>query len=145
MRQRALVIAVIAALCATAYAAGKTKVVETKGVKARGDGSDDNVKNATDKNDPNSNVEAPPEKGGPKKRGACGLAVDNRTRWVIRIYVDGYYRGTVGAWGDLGRLVTEGWPTTVYARADFTDGSALTWGPQRFDCEAGEVYTWHLD
>jgi hypothetical protein len=88
----------------------------------------------------------PADKGG-KTRGAgplpCGVHIDNRTSWFIRIYVDGDYKGTVNQYGDLTGITGNG-PTSVYAVALFDDGSEKYWGPHVFDCEAGATYTWRL-
>jgi hypothetical protein len=120
-------------------------VVHTKGAKSRGAATDPNVKqDSLPGNKPGATVAAPPSKGGPKTRGAMTgvLHVDNRTPWIIRIYVDGDYVGNVGRYGDsygyYGCSVR-----TLYARALFDDGSVTTWGPARRDlCDN---FTWELD
>src|SRR5580700_4493793 len=84
-------------------AEGKKEAVTDK-AKSGPQGTDSNIKNDSDKNDPKAQIAAPPNKGG-KSRGAgpypCGVHVDNRTPWLIRIYVDGAYRGAVGSYGDV--------------------------------------------
>ena len=77
---------------------------------------------------------APRSKGG-KTRGAAGCEVrlDNSTGWIIKIYVDGIYRGAMGAYDDS-RLVVQAGLTRVYARADFTNGTYKYWGPSDYRC-----------
>ncbi len=155
-----LMSALLLGLCAVAHAEEKAKpaeapkaddadkgfkVVPQKATKARGDAPDENIKSKSEKNDPSSKVAPPPDKGGAKTRGgACGLHVDNRTRWIIKIFVDGHYRGAVGPYGDVGGVVGSGWPTTLYARADFEDGTVMKWGPKMFNCESSETYKWRV-
>lgn len=131
---------------ATGAAAGQKQVVVTKAQVGTA-GSDTNIKTDSDKNNPNMQTPAPPEKGGHSKRGAgpipCGLHIDNRTPWLARIYVDGNYRGTISQYGDLVGLTGNG-ATSLYAVAPFDDGSVRTWGPRVFNCSAGGSYTWQV-
>lgn len=126
-------------------AQGKKEAVTDK-AKAGPQGADSNVKNDSDKNDPKAQIPAPPNKGG-KSRGAgpyaCGVHVDNRTPWIIRVYVDGAYRGAVGSYGDVAGITGNG-PTSLYAVATFDDGSTKVWGPHVFICAPADAYTWHL-
>ncbi|HUI42229.1 MAG TPA: hypothetical protein VL523_09685 [Terriglobia bacterium] len=128
-----------------ASAKANSKVVTTKAA-SRSGGADPNVKSDSDKNNPNLKAPVPANKGG-KTRGAgplpCGVHVDNRTPWFVRIYVDGDYRGTVNQYGDLVGITGNG-PTNVYAVAVFDDGSQKYWGPHVFNCVAGDSYTWRL-
>jgi hypothetical protein len=144
---------VLAGLVATAGAAAaiakqgpKQEVIETKAEKGRG-GEDPNVKSATRVNDPKApEPPAPAAKGGEKPRGqisTCDVHVDNRTPWYIQIYVDGNYSGMMSPYGDLYTRAIAG-PTLLYARATFTDGSVLTWGPRKVPCPAWTEYTWKL-
>jgi hypothetical protein len=154
-RHRTLFTCLLTLLVAVAFsfaipAAGQQKssakkTVADKAQKGRGGGADDNIKNDSDKNDPNSTAPAPPSKGGPKGRaGLCAVTADNYTPWIIKVYVDGDYRGAVGRYDELSVLAISG-TTRVYARADFTDGTVKTWGPRTFYCESGESYTWKLN
>jgi hypothetical protein len=131
---------------AASAAAGKKETVVTK-AESKAAGSDSNIKSDSDKNNPSAKTTAPAGKGGARKRGAgpnpCGLHIDNRTPWLMRVYVDGNYRGTVSAYGDLVGLTGDG-PTSLYAAAPFDDGSVKTWGPRVFNCSAGDVYTWQV-
>jgi hypothetical protein len=126
--------------------AGKKETVVTKAQSGTA-GNDSNIKSNSDKNNPSVQTPAPADKGGSRRRGAgsrpCGLHIDNRTPWLMRIYVDGNYRGTVSAYGDLVGLTGDG-PTALYAVAPFDDGSEKTWGPRVFNCSAGDVYTWQV-
>ena len=117
------------------------QVVKLTAEKGRGSGADENIKNDSDKNDPNTHVQPPAKKGGEKSRGACVVHIDNRTDLIIKIFFNGNFAGAVAAWGDsLG--VVEG---QVYARADFTDGTYWSWGPKTADCPGGESVTWQLN
>ncbi|HEY7568332.1 MAG TPA: hypothetical protein VH762_12215 [Gemmatimonadaceae bacterium] len=129
---------------ASAQVTGK-EVVSVKGVKSRGATADPNVKSdSLPANHANATMPAPPAKGGPKTRGATTgvLHVDNRTLWVIRIYVDGDYVGTVSPYGDsygyYGCSVRR-----LYARAVFDDGSYYSWGPSSRD--VCDNFTWRLN
>jgi hypothetical protein len=110
-------------------------------------GTDQNIKSDSEKNDPAQKVEPPPQKSGKKSRGLgpypCSMHVDNHTPWLIRIYVDGSYRGTINSYGDLVGIIGNG-STAAYGVAVFTDGSTRTWGPHVFECGAGSSYTWQL-
>jgi len=125
---------------------GKKETVVTKPRKKTA-GNDSNIKSNSDENNPNVQTPAPPKKGGSRTQGGgsspCGLHIDNRTPWLMRIYVDGNYRGTVSAYADLVGIMGKG-PSTLYAVAVFNDGSEKTWGPRVFNCSAGDVYTWQV-
>lgn len=91
-----------------------------------------------------TNRVAPPNKGGEKSRGIiCDVHVDNRTNLYIYVWVDGNPEGMMGPFGDLYTWAVAG-PTRLYARADFDDGSRMTWGPQIVQCPTGGIYTWRL-
>ena len=69
---------------------------------------------------PTTDVEA--EKPDPK-RSTCCLNFDNYTGYIIYVWVDDVYRGTVAAWDEDGLCVNGGW-TTWYAR---TAGGTYSW------------------
>lgn len=117
------------------------EVVKAKGQKSRGEGKDENIKGEkSDKNDPSATVPAPPDKGGEKSRGGvCQIHFDNQTQWKIQIYVDGAYQGLLGPYADAQQWYSST-AGTLYGRADFTDGSALSWGPQRAVCRGGAFH-----
>jgi hypothetical protein len=122
---------------------------EDKAAKTRGGGADSNVKEGKDqaaKNDPAQEPAAPPEKGGKKERGVfdCWVTADNYTGWWIDIFVDGTYRGQVSPWG-RGTVNAGAGGTTLYGRADFTDGAVRTWGPRAFICASNGQFSWRLD
>ena len=123
------------------------EVVKAKAQSSRGAGEDPNIKTGSDKNDPKSNTPAPANKGGAASRGmgpgVCGVRADNYTRWIVKVYVDGSYRGAVGGFDD-GTVYVGNGTTTFYARADFTDGSYKYWGPWVFNCPHGMTVTWQL-
>jgi hypothetical protein len=76
-------------------------------------------------------------------RGAfCGVYVDNYTPYMVRIYVDGQYRGAVPAWGGLWIGAITG-TTRLYSKATFADGTTLTW-KNAVECKANARYKWRL-
>ena len=139
-----IALAALSVVPRTMHAQEKT-VVNTKGAKSRGGGADANVKSdSLPANKAGATVPVPPSKGGPKTRGSMSgtLHVDNRTPYIIRIYVDGDYVGNVSRFGDsygyYGCSVR-----ALYARAYFDDGSTISWGPIRRDlCDD---FTWRLN
>jgi hypothetical protein len=117
---------------------------ETHSAMSRGAPTTDaNVKHDSVTNKRAAQPTPPPQKGGPKARGVSPgqLHVDNRTQWVIFIYVDGDRVGSVGRYGDAYGYYDCG-PHQLYARAFFDDGSVRTWGPLNASI-CGE-YTWRL-
>jgi hypothetical protein len=124
----------------------KREVVEAKSQTARG-GEDPNIKTTTRVNNVKAaEVPAPPSKGGETPRGqvrTCDVHIDNRTPWYIHVYIDGTYSGLLPPWGDLYDRAIAG-PTIFYGRANFDDGSSRTWGPWKFPCPPGTLYTWRL-
>jgi hypothetical protein len=152
MRVKGMLCALVVAGCtvtllvpATAHAqqpAKREAAVETKAAKGRGAGPDENIKSEQAPNPVNTAVAAPASKGGEKSRGGTSTVhVDNHTSYYIAAYMDGGFCGTVGPWGDIWCNVGSG-NTNMYARAGFTDGSTLTWGPNVGYVD-GE-YTWRL-
>lgn len=127
----------------SAQAAGAGKATD-KAQTARGSADQDpNVKVATGVNDPAKDMPAPARKGGQKTRGmACYVNFDNYTPWYVEAFVDGTYRGTVAPYGDLDTVTGDG-PTTIYARARFTDGSMKYWGPRTGNC-VNDSFVWSL-
>ncbi|POY36631.1 hypothetical protein C3K47_09665 [Solitalea longa] len=69
------------------------------------------------------------------------IVVDNYTNYNIDIYVDGKYRGTLGPWEKKVTWAVPG-KTRMYAKAEFSDGSYSTWGPNV--AETGYEYKWNL-
>jgi hypothetical protein len=69
------------------------------------------------------------------------VVVDNYTGYYLDIYVNGNYRGTVSPYD---RRVTWAIPgtNTLYAKAVFSDGSYIYWGPVA--TYTGYQYTWSL-
>jgi hypothetical protein len=70
--------------------------------------------------------------------------VDNWTGWYVKVYVDGSFRGSVGPFDD-GTVYVGSGATTVYARADFTDGSYKYWGSRVVNCPRGGTFSWTLN
>ncbi len=129
----------------------KPQKVEEKCVKARGGQGekDENIKVNTYVNDVNAPARpAPPAKSKEKARGAIvggvyysTFTADNYTPYLINIYINGNLVGTVGPWGSAsGYYLPDTY--TVYGKAFFSDGSALSWGPRVISLAAD--YTWSL-
>jgi hypothetical protein len=112
---------------------------------SRGGESDPNIKQGKETNDPGNQMEAPPSKGGAISRGGgyCEVQFDNRTRWYIKLFVDGSYRGTLSPFGDAVVFVQPG-STSVYARADFDDGTFYRWGPSSYSCGPGQYIPFRM-
>lgn len=132
----------VPALAQAPQAGGKEKVEEAKPSQARGDAKLPDTPRANRKDD---NTPAPPEKGGAKPRGSgiCRVHVDNRTRYIMRVWVDGQYQGLMGAFGDLFVYAIAG-GTRLQAQASFDDGSVLNWGPSIVNCPEDGTYRWRL-
>jgi hypothetical protein len=121
---------------------GKAPEVKTDAQPSGATGTDENIKNPSEQNNPDSAIKAPPDKGGEKTRaGVCHFHVDNRTPWKIQIFVDGDYVGLVAPWGDSTGTY-DGGGHMVYGRARFTKGPDITWGPSRISCLGS--YRWRL-
>lgn len=134
VRSRLALVGLFAALALVGTAAQaqvKDTVVE-KASTARSRGADTNVKALRGANSATADVPAPANKAPGRAKGAAAaytLTLDNSTPWFIDIYIDGYYRGTMGPWADSWAYTATGSPR-VYARADFDDGSYKYWGPR---------------
>src|SRR5437867_3894684 len=84
----------------TTTKAGATQTVSDKAQQFRGNAQEDpNVRAKRAANDRSKTTPAPANKSEQATRGGiCVVHVDNRTPWVIDVYVDGDYAGTVGRW-----------------------------------------------
>jgi hypothetical protein len=146
MRSLSVVLSLIL-LCAAGTLAqdGKasTNKATAKASKSRGsaDAQDPNIKSTHEKNNAQSSLPAPPQKGGSASRGVCAVHFDNRTQWYIQVFVDGDGQGTVGPYGDGYAYAISG-ATTLYGRAVFDDGSVTNWGPQVISCHG--TFSWSL-
>jgi hypothetical protein len=113
----------------------------TRKVRLRG-GDDPNVKSSSAVNvrpkpsDPGIPVSPPTSKPTP-----CTVNFDNQTDLFTKTYIDGVYAGTIRPFGGLTAPAAAG-STTLYARAEYDDGSADAWGPIRISCKT--KYTWRL-
>jgi hypothetical protein len=74
------------------------------------------------------------DKGAKVRAPWCDAAFSNWTDWYIDCYVDGYYEGYVAPWGD-GTVTVGSGTTSMYAVAEFDDGSRVSWGPVSRECE----------
>jgi len=120
------------------------ELTSSTGTTARG-GTDPHIKHGEMANDPNSKGgDAPRAKGGNTRGGdMCKVVLDNSTSWYIKIYVDGTYRGTMDPWGDSSTYTLAG-DTSVYAKAEFTDGTYRYWGPKGYDCGPGQYINFRM-
>ena len=117
---------------------------EVKGAKgmsnSKGSDSDPNIKQGKTLNDIDALMGMPTAKGGGKGKGAaydCEVQLDNWTAYSVKMYINGNYRGFLSAGGESTLYYTPG-QTTIYSRADFTDGSYYTWGPKTYECGANQ-------
>lgn len=119
----------------------------TKVESGRG-GEDPNIKDRSMANTENQDFVAPKEKGGTTTgRGAAGVCrvdFDNRTNLKVQLFVDGAFRGVLAPYGDASVYTGSG-PTRVYARAEFTDGSYVYWGPSDYTCYSGQYIDFRMD
>jgi len=132
-------------LSAAAQDAKKPEVVKSSAQKSRGGGEDANVKQDYKPNHAGGQ-EVPPPTAKSETRGearGCAVHVNNYTALYVQIYVDGYFQGTVGPWGD-GWVYPGTGGTTLYAKAPFDDGTFLWWR-NVFACANGGVYEWRID
>jgi len=123
----------------------KPEVVKTQAKTRGAAAANSNIKSADTANDAKQKTPPPMRKSGTRGAGPyeCGIHVDNRTAWMIQIYLDGKYAGTVNTWGDVAGITGNG-ATTLYGIAHFSNASDREWGPQVFDCAPGKVFTWTL-
>jgi hypothetical protein len=99
--------------------AKKTQEVHSKEV-SKSRGANPNIKAAK----PSSDDKVAPKPA--KSRGSegnCCLEFNNLTGYFVDVYVDGYFRGTLDAWGSAGICVPGGY-TTVYC---ITIGGTREW------------------
>lgn len=122
----------------------KRQDVELKAMKGtmtgKGMDSDPNIKEGESLNNPNGPKTPPMSKGGGTSKGAssdCEVQFDNRTDLNVKTYVNGRYRGAMGGYDDALLHLYPGY-VTVYARADFSDGTYLSWGPQSYTCSENQ-------
>lgn len=129
----------------------KEEVIELNAMKieSRGEEADKNIKNDSSLNEMNNKMDAPAEKMGASRGSSaahpyyCEVHTDNYTSYYIKIYVDGSYRGTVPPYGNILYYAYPG-ATEVYAKADFTNGSSLSWGPRNYSCDENEYITFKM-
>lgn len=138
-------LSVLALLTTGAWAAESGKFDPAKPVQTAVDSKAETKKGAvkiTGDDTKNSTAPAAKKRAGPF---SCDIHIDNRTNWVIhRVVIDGRNWGSVGRYGDaIARDVASG-PTSLYAEADFTDGTTRSWGPRSFQCNSYATFAWRL-
>jgi hypothetical protein len=98
----------------TGIAQKKQIIKEVTGVKVeKARGENPNIKTGV------PTIDKPVE----KQRGSCSIYFDNYTGYVINVYVDGYFKGTVDAFGGGWVNVGSGY-TTIYC---ITVGGTYEW------------------
>lgn len=110
----------------SAFAQKKVDVKSTVAVKTRGA-------------NPKIKMDAPTSDAKPvaKARGeSCSVKFDNFTGLYIKIYVDGYYKGTLDAWG-AGTVTVAGGYTSIYC---VSAGGTREWNASG-DCQGGYTYS----
>ncbi len=113
----------------------KTTEANTKAEKSKAEAKDENIKEDVQLNDPSKEIE--------KKRGGCGIQYRNHTPWTIKVYANGYYRGTVYGYSTLSVYTSCKTRLVLYGRADFTNGTYLKWGPYVYYTRHA-WFTWNL-
>lgn len=132
----------VAVLCIAAMFSMQSTAenVTSKGVKGQGNAPDANIHNENMQNSPGHAVPAPVKSRG--LNGTCDIRVSNQTGLYVQFYFNGNPVGTIGPWGVYTPNISEG-NAALYARAVFTDGSVLTFGPRALTCVGGD-FTWTL-
>ena len=99
---RAALVACLSTLVAISVAAQDTSSFKSDGVKSQASGPDSNIKNNSALNSEDQKIPAPESKGGPKAKGgaACVIDVNNETPYIVGVYMNGDYEGTVARWGN---------------------------------------------
>lgn len=108
-----------------------------EGAASKGPAQDANISQPEKPNDRSDKPQPPASKGGTAKGAGCEVQLDNWTPWNVKIYIDGSYVGTMIPWGESYTYAMPG-RVRVYARADFSDGSYLYWGPRDYRCGANQ-------
>ena len=106
---------------------------------SKGGDTDPNIKEGEAANNMEAPGTLPTAKGGKSKGAAydCEVQLDNWSAWIVKIYINGAYRGYLSAGAESTLYYTPG-QTTIYARADFTDGTYYYWGPKTYNCGANQ-------
>lgn len=110
---------------------------------SKGTGEDKNVTQTRSKNSPNKTEKTNPKGGGQR---TCSIDLVNKTQWVIDIYIDGKYRGTMDEYASNFTTTGSG-ATRLYARAEFDNGEYIYWGPREITCGSNSkdgYYEWTL-
>ncbi len=128
----------VTALLMAGISYGQVESGDANKGKTRGDDPNIKVEKRLNDKDAESKAVQPTEKGA-RARGAgyCYVEFDNYTDWYIDCYVDGYYEGYMAPWGD-GTVTVRSGTTCLYAVAEFTDGSKVSWGPSCKACSYDE-------
>ncbi len=129
----------------------KVASVEMSAVKSTNTGksgtNDPNIKeDETDTNDPDTAAGTLPSfKSGSSKSGVgeCQIKLDNYTAYFTKIYINGIYKGKLYGGNESTLYYTPG-QVTIYAKADFDDGSSWTWGPQTWSCGPNQYIYYRL-
>lgn len=109
----------------------KAEKVTQKSEKGSGTADDKNVTATRTQNSKTSKSTRTTSRGSGQR--TCNIDLNNETGYVIDIYIDGRYRGTMGEF-DSNYTTTGSGATRLYARAEFSDGSYLYWGPKDMTC-----------
>lgn len=129
--------------------AKKPKVIVLKATRAaiERNGKDANIKTDDAPNERGERARRPIGKGGERERrggGDCKIIFGNDTDFRVKLYVGGIYRGTAAAFNDAYLYIAPVAEIVVYARADFTDGTFLVWGPEKYECGANQFVYFKL-
>lgn len=122
----------------------QSKAEKVSDKSAKGSGDDKNVTATRGKNSTTVKTTRTKTRGSGQR--TCYIDLVNETGYVIDIYIDGRYRGTIGEY-DANYTTTGTGATKLYARAEFDDGSFLYWGPRNITCGSNSkdgYYEWTL-
>lgn len=103
-------------------------------VTTRGEDPEIKVKERVNGDKSESKAVQPGDKGGQTRGSHCYVKFDNWTSYYVDCYIDGYHESSVAPSGD-GSLTVIGGTTRLYAKAEFNDGSSVSWGPISRDCD----------
>ncbi len=88
-------------------------------------------------NDPESNTSSD-KKAGNEDAQECKAGFENYTEYLVDIYIDGYYKGTIPAWGKTEVVLSSAY-SEVYC---ISTGQTKEWRTNG-DCKGN--YTWKLE
>lgn len=123
---------------------GETKILESKAVMILASEVDENV--ISDEEGDGLSRGAVPigkEEFGEVRDSACHVAVENQTRWRVKIYVDGILQTTMDPESRKDGLSVIS-QSKLYAKTRSADALGVKWGPMTILCDSKSGYLWPL-